>query len=925
MPEETKESDGSPSGTKKETGGNTKKGGQHGARGFAPRTPKFEGKCADLKGHIYDASDARQSDQYMKTTREISEYVGRTYKYGGDVRVAVETLSIPEFAVPTDPAANASRTDVRIWEKLVDEHVKRMSHLTENIKTLYSLVWGQCSDVMRQKIEAHAGYDRIYQNGDGLGLLRALKSTAFHFQEQKYLGHAIHEALKRYYNCAQGKFATTQSYMEHFQNTLDVVTHCGGTVAGNPGMEDSIIAERGLTLVELTADVLADIRAEALARTTAIAFLLGCDRARYGRLIDDLENDFLQGRNHYPMTVVAAYNLVTNWKQENRFWRTPIADGVAFANVDKDISHITCHKCKKKGHYANKCPERDEETHETGATLLMAGIKDGDFDNNERNFQFLQNGNDAVTCQIGEDGRLPMSWILLDNQSTVDVFYNPDLLTNIRTDTKSMSIHCNAGVATTNLIGNLPGYGTVWYHPKRIANILSLSRVKEHGYRVTYDSDGGNSFSVHKSDGTVRVFKESNRGLYYLDTDDQDKEANASTVLNITTVADKRSNYTNRAYSRAVLARNIQKMIGRPSTKEFIKIVENNLLINCPINRQDIRAAEDIFGPDVGSLKGKTVRRGTAHVEVPSVTIPATLMERYRDVIIGADIMFVNKLPFMVTISRNIKFCTAELILDQKQETLFAAIKAVRNIYAKRGFAAKFILMDGQFEVLRGDLAGASMTLNTVARGEHVPEAERQIRTIKDRSRSVYNVLPFKKLPGRMIAELIYLSVFWLNCFPARDGISNTLSPRAIIVGAEIDFNKHVRLEYGTYVQTHEEHDNTMATRTTGAIALRPTGNEQGGYYFYSLSTGRVLNRNRWTELPMPVEVIDRVHKLARRSAAALTFADRDRVVIPDDDDDDDTDPDYVPDANAVDDNDDDIEYDDIAGVFDDDDDDDDG
>jgi hypothetical protein len=71
-----------------------------------------------------------------------------------------------------------------------------------------------------------------------------------------------------------------------------------------------------------------------------------------------------------------------------------------------------------------------------------------------------------------------------------------------------------------------------------------------------------------------------------------------------------------------------------------------------------------------------------------------------------------------------------------------------------------------------------------------------------------------------------------------------------------------------------------MATRTTGAIALRPTGKTQGGYYFYSLGTSRRLNRNRWTQLPMPAEVIDRVHALARRSNASngLSFADRDGI-----------------------------------------------
>ena len=47
--------------------------------------PKFEGKCDEIKGHIYDCSNSHQSDLFTKTTKEIKEYVGRTYKYGGDV------------------------------------------------------------------------------------------------------------------------------------------------------------------------------------------------------------------------------------------------------------------------------------------------------------------------------------------------------------------------------------------------------------------------------------------------------------------------------------------------------------------------------------------------------------------------------------------------------------------------------------------------------------------------------------------------------------------------------------------------------------------------------------------------------------------------------------------------------------------------
>jgi hypothetical protein len=56
-----------------------------------------------------------------------------------------------------------------------------------------------------------------------------------------------------------------------------------------------------------------------------------------------------------------------------------------------------------------------------------------------------------------------------------------------------MNIHCNAGVTSTSLVGDLPGYGEVWYHENGSANILSLACMKEK-HRVTYDNENGNSF-----------------------------------------------------------------------------------------------------------------------------------------------------------------------------------------------------------------------------------------------------------------------------------------------------------------------------------------------------------------------------------------------------------------------------------------------
>ena len=50
--------------------------------------------------------------------------------------------------------------------------------------------------------------------------------------------------------------------------------------------------------------------------------------------------------------------------------------------------------------------------------------------------------------------------------------------------------------------------------------------------------------------------------------------------------------------------------------------------------------------------------------------------------------------------------------------------------------------------------------------------------------------------------------------------------------------------------------NNSLSPRTSGAITLWPTCNNQGGYYFLSLHSGKRINRNAWTELPMLNEVI---------------------------------------------------------------------
>jgi hypothetical protein len=51
------------------------------------------------------------------------------------------------------------------------------------------------------------------------------------------------------------------------------------------------------------------------------------------------------------------------------------------------------------------------------------------------------------------------------------------------------------------------------------------------------------------------------------------------------------------------------------------------------------------------------------------------------------------------------------------------------------------------------------MGLNTTSNDEHVGDIEKYIRRVTERSRSIYNTLPFHQLPTRLIIKMAYTRV----------------------------------------------------------------------------------------------------------------------------------------------------------------------
>ena len=111
---------------------------------------RFEGREPTLKGYVYDFTGERMPDQFIKTTKEIKNYVGRTYtKYTADLVQAVEDLVIQDPVAPADPDL-ANQLAVEVWKMELKEHREKVQHYTNFRAGLYNIVLGQCTEALEE-------------------------------------------------------------------------------------------------------------------------------------------------------------------------------------------------------------------------------------------------------------------------------------------------------------------------------------------------------------------------------------------------------------------------------------------------------------------------------------------------------------------------------------------------------------------------------------------------------------------------------------------------------------------------------------------------------------------------------------------------------------------------------------------------------
>ncbi len=201
-------------------------------------------------------------------------------------------------------------------------------------------------------------------------------------------------------------------------------------------------------------------------------------------------------------------------------------------------------------------------------------------------------------------------------------------------------------------------------------------------------------------------------------------------------------------------------------------VIRMNMIRDNPVTTKDVDLAEQVFGPDIGTIKGKTTRRKPIPVSDHHIKIPEEMVSLHQHVTLAIDGITINSLKCLFTMSGDIYYRTLNYMPDIKALQYRTALKDVCGVYQRGGFQVTNILCDNEFHASLDPIAAKQtppITMHYAAAQEHVPEAEHNNRVIKEQFRVVYHQLPYTHWHPSEILNLQECAE--AQHFPVRQGV----------------------------------------------------------------------------------------------------------------------------------------------------------
>eukprot|EP00536_Pseudo-nitzschia_multiseries_P017828 jgi/Psemu1/52760/gm1.52760_g len=570
----------------------------------------------------------------------------------------------------------------------------------QDMEKIYRLTLGQVDDGINTKLKGPKLWKAIDDSKYIVELLKEIWDLCFQSSQTKV--HPVTNVLRaiRKLLCTQQRKLDAESYVKMTKENLDVVKSLGGTLVCKARVSYKLECNPTYAAYDynayltLTGTTRTAIDHAVEQRALAALIIEGSD-TNSSTLRQVLADNYALQQNNYPATSVEALDMVVAFKDSKKSTQsrgnnqnnlaTP-TDGTRQGNRKKKEESTNNQESNMFAQQGNGTGN-NLSTDQHSQQLLMTVVESGKVftPSKQTTYMFINIGMlsqgsvespSAASLSTSSTSTLDSDSDSEDADSDDDI---PDLVP--QTSRYDDNAEEEQWLANTDYhFSNDAEYLFIQLKSEGgdgLANVLSLPLVSDQ-YRVTMDMSIDNAIYVHKDGGTRRFQRSSSLDCY-----------------------------------RAKKVQEMQEVLGFPTSQELIKMIDNNIIKDCPITKRDITIMTDISGKHASILKGKSVRQQSPHTREDITPIPDSILKAYRDATLFVDIITVN---------------TAVAINIMKHHTLAKTIRAIAGQYHSRGFRVTKLHADNQFEGIRDSLLDMDhpITVHCVPAGQHAHNRKKQ-------------------------------------------------------------------------------------------------------------------------------------------------------------------------------------------------------
>jgi hypothetical protein len=111
-----------------------------------------------MNGHIFECfqEGTQKQSQFTKSLEALGEYIAKNVKNPGDMMSITDELKVPSVPIPKNLTKEETEDPLvfTLWKESVTEYSKRKGVIQQNLKAVFTVIWGQCSESMKDKIKS---------------------------------------------------------------------------------------------------------------------------------------------------------------------------------------------------------------------------------------------------------------------------------------------------------------------------------------------------------------------------------------------------------------------------------------------------------------------------------------------------------------------------------------------------------------------------------------------------------------------------------------------------------------------------------------------------------------------------------------------------------------------------------------------------